>query len=69
MDKVIVTRSKIVDIADSIRKKGNIKRTMTLEEMARNIQYRLGNSYGGGIERLMYGFGTPTELCGKIEIQ
>ena len=37
MDKVIVTRAKIIDIADAIREKASLSEAMTLEEMADNV--------------------------------
>lgn len=70
MDKVIVARSKIVGVAEEIRKKTNIKRTMTLDEMKVNIREKLGNSSCGSLITVLSGYGTPTELlCGLIEIQ
>ena len=37
MDKVIVTKSKLINLAEAIRQKANIEEIMTIDEMAENI--------------------------------
>ena len=67
-EKVIVTKSKIIDIADEIRRRSDIKNQMTLSAMKNSIEFKVAALYCGAPIRFLVGVTTPITYLGKIEI-